>query len=189
MAWTHFFYGSENPTTSKRVLYNILGGALVVCWYGLKTEFVASDWWLRWGTIAAIAISAGAAPHFCRLSWHALGSASEAPTEKWLLYAAAFAMLLIINWITCVRTVADLSTRWTAPERAVETQLQKRREFSRRSCDYQISGPFLRFHPLGYACISAAEFQQLPTQGLMRIQGRQSVFGIHIDRVEPVSAN
>lgn len=190
MTWSRLFYGSESPTSSKRILYNVLAGAFLICWYGMKSEFVASSWWLRWGSAASVFVSIALAPVFCRLCLQALGSASDSHLERWILCSAAYALLLLIVWTGVVRTSADLVTRWTAPKITVQAGWGvKHRQFGRRSCHYQIRGDFFRFQPFGYACVSSSDFDQLPERGFIQIEGEQSAFGIHIGNVQPSSAN
>jgi hypothetical protein len=186
--WNRFFFGVGNPSVARRVALNILAGAFVCCWFGLRTEFVISEWWLIFGTGVSVLISGALARWFCRLCWDAFGEEMRSRRERSVIYVSAYGMLLVICWVTMVYIAPDLSTRWVATQTTEEALLGKVREVGRSECDYQVYGEHFRFQPAGYICVSGSEFEQLPEHGLMRVRGRRSVFGLHVDRIEPAGA-
>jgi hypothetical protein len=159
--------------------------------YGLWTDFVPSESWSRRGLLVASFVAAVVSAYLWigflrgRLS----GMADYRLSHKVILLTGLSMLAFAVAWSVIVRSIPDIVTRQSAEVAAESVVLRKSyQDRRRRRCDYRVSGSRLGAFP-GHICVTPSVFSALPENGPMRLEGRISFFGMHVDSVLPASAN
>jgi hypothetical protein len=183
---------SRNGSRSRgRHLWITLGiaVALLAVW-GSRANFFPSDRWL--GISVYPVILAGLAVTLLTVL-AARGTRFGFPEIRSTWIRAGLAVVIVpafaifMSWLVLSIAVPDIITRLSESHIAEIHELRKEHVDSHRGCDHRVFGPpFERGYSIGYYCAGPAEFARLPARGAMRIHGRQSWFGKHVEWVEPV---
>ena len=168
----------------------LLGFAFAgLLFFGAKTNFFASEGWAEVSAYAALFISL----------WLTLLSVRAARRSNFghpqirsgaIRIAAALVIVpaaaMFTTWTTLALGLPDVYTRIVGAQFAGSHELQKSWIDSHRGCDNRVLGTPFESGLHEYYCAGPEEFDRLPARGLMSIHGRQSWFGIHVDRIEPI---
>jgi hypothetical protein len=92
------------------------------------------------------------------------------------------------GWILIGTCLPNRFTTLAGERVSFVAQLRTREPVSMRfTCRYRVSGAALHDSWTSYYCAGRAEFARLPESGYMRIRGRHSWFGLHVDEIVPAS--
>jgi hypothetical protein len=163
-------------------------GALFI--FGTWTNFFVSERWSDISTCTAIVVSLALALLSVR-AIHRSDFGSPAIRSNAIRLAVALVLVPTIAmftiWVALADGLPDLITRARGTPFVESHELRTVSANGYRSCAKRVFGaPFERGSPNGYYCAGSDEFSRLPERGLMNIHGRQSWFGKHVDRIEPV---
>jgi hypothetical protein len=156
--------------------------------HGLQAELIASKAWSQWnGWVAA-----GVAVLTLRWTlWHPRfprGLLNQRSTPSYLmLLLILVAIIGLGSWAISARSLPDIGTRWLGADTQVVAPLRKVAHSGSKGCRRRIGGEFFRGHIPRHYCAGSEEFARLPAQGPMRLIGRESWFGMHIDHIEPIA--
>jgi len=170
------------------VLVFAIGGLFV---FGAYTNFFASARWAEVSAYAAVAVALALivpcvrAVRRSEFGYPAIRSNAIRIALAVVLLPASAAFVI---WIALADGLPDLITR-AGGTPFVESHYLRAVSTSgyRKGCANRVFGaPFEVGSPEGYYCAGSDELSRLPASGLMSIHGRQSWFGKHVDRIEPV---
>ncbi len=187
--WNRFWYGDAVPSPPKRAATSIFAILFVTCWFGMRSEFMLSEEWLRWGTVVAVLAGLSCAPWVSRLVADAFGANLSDRSVSIPFRISAVIASCSVCWMLIVFIFPAWATKWSGAETYTVAKLEKKRTYSRRECDFQIYGEYIQRQPVGYVCVSQREFELLPERGQMEARESRSIFGVHIRGVAPASAN
>jgi len=163
-------------------------GALFV--FGTRTNFFASARWAEVSAYAAVAVALALIVPCVRAVRRSEFGYPEIRSNAIRIALAvvvlpAFAAFTI--WIALADGLPDLITRARGTPFVESHYLRTVSTSGYRGCANRVFGAlFERGSPVGYYCAGSDELSRLPASGLMSIHGRQSWFGKHVDRIEPV---
>jgi hypothetical protein len=159
--------------------------------YGLWTDFVPSEDWDQRGLFVSVFVATVVSAYLWVgfLTGSLSGMADYRLSHKVILLTGLSTLAFVVAWSVVVRSIPDIVTRQSAEVATELVVLQKSyQDRRRRRCDYRVSGSRLGAFP-GHICVAPSVFSALPESGPMRLEGRISVFGMHVNSVLPASAN
>ena len=187
--WNYFWYGESITSPSKKAASSILCAVAVICWFGMRLEFMLGKQWLLWGTILAAIVAALSFRWFGYLCAQLSGVELKNQLARLSHFTCAFVGSFIVSWMLIVFIAPGFVTRLVSPEAYAEAEFSKDKQNGRTACKYRLYGEYIVRHPVDYICISEDEYQRLPSNGKMLVREQTSIFGIYVQGVEPVDAN
>jgi hypothetical protein len=155
---------------------------LVACVYGVSADFRMSERWFAASLAGSGFLTAVGAFKLIRANvFVSLRNQQGTPS-----YIAVFLMLCVagwmVFWVVLGRSLPDLFARqWGTPS-IPEVRYDKRRLRSEDDCHYPLS-IYLPGDPYRF-CVTPAAFASLPDEGKLRVELRETWFGVHIDGFE-----
>ena len=178
MSWKYTYYGDENPSLIRKIIFNSLYLCFLLWGYGWWADFVPSELWASLGLYIAIALAVISA---IALYWgYASGKVAMSSILNVIL---APLVLLGLYWIVIVHGVADLATLISGSPHSVTTGLHKTHQFSRWSCDNRLEGEALARAVPDHLCISSSAYNSLGDNLTIRLEGKITFMGFHIQNV------
>ena len=183
MTWHQRWYG-DNPSLLHKFMTNGLVFGALASLYGYFINFIASEYWWRFGSCFVIWITillSGAA--YWGIYAGRIKSQPGITMGKKVVGIVALPFFLFgMLWMLIVRVIPDAitfivgtSTQITVPMRAVHRS-------SRRTCDYKLEGRIMDRAFPGYMCTRQSAFSSFPSDVRITLQGTSTVLGMHIQR-------
>lgn len=185
MSLERIIFGSENNSTHKKIFLWVLLLCTVLTLYGIWADFVPSEQWLDYGFLAVVFLSALLISY---VLWKKMTSPLKNydEIEDWSKIVSCISMpfiLVIVMWIGLIHGLADIATRFVGSPYVVSGEFSKEYSPSRRQCDYRLTGALLDRALPSYICVSKPTYNNLPEKDVYRIEGKVSIFGVHISGV------
>jgi hypothetical protein len=160
----------------------LLSGAIAITWFAAATEFHLSEAWL----VPSLGISALVGGALSGLMLAMMRSCL--PRGTGLIVATLVPIFAIaFAWFALARAVPDVFTRLAGQpfDLALAGRTQK---ICGRGCQYFAVMPVFANGKTELVRIDSREYSSLPAEGIYRLTGRKSWFGLHLDRVDPAGS-
>ena len=183
----NYLVRGAGPLLPARTQWMIVGLIVVIaaaCLFGFSTSLYKSPEWQDLSPFVVFGLAAGLSVWAVK-HWLPHARKKDARTTVVL----GFPMIILgACWPIAMYALPDLYTRVMGHEFDQVAPMQREYVASDRKCKRRIHGGLFDDGGLsGYYCAGSREFDRLPDQGLMRVSGRQSWFGTHVDRVVPAA--
>lgn len=190
MSLQTFLYGDKNPTPVHQIMTGIIVVSFLLSVYGLLAEFVPDHGWTQGGGFFAVSLlvililGAKAIENTDRTQRFYVSSSSTLETA--IAGGIRSVFYLSVLWLAFVHGFAALFTGLFGQPYQEEMEVSKQRASSSISCDYQVTGPRLQSGATQYVCISLEQYVRWPQDFTVRVEGRRSVLGKTVTRLERV---
>ncbi|MBC8028427.1 MAG: hypothetical protein H7Y89_20730 [Steroidobacteraceae bacterium] len=179
--WKQF--SAEEKTRSLRI-GGIILAILVMSIYGVHADFRMSERWFTLSlTLSGVLTAVGAFMLIRASVFVSLRNQQGTPS-----YIAVFLILCVLGWMVIWsalgRALPDVHARnWGEPS-SPDVRYDKRRFRSTEHCEYPL-GIHLNDNPYRF-CAMPGAFASLPDEGKIRVELRESWFGVHIVSVSTI---
>ncbi|MEO1078966.1 MAG: hypothetical protein AAFY29_05370 [Pseudomonadota bacterium] len=178
-------YGNADPSVMRRCLINAFFVLMGLYFVGLYVDFIPSSKWSELSWRIALSVGAAITVFVWRSYW--TGAAKFRPaTSGWRIVLALIVLPLLsvlFFWGALTHGTASLLSLALGQETTLQRELTKEVSRNRRLCDHRLTGEVLKPAFPSHYCIASREYEDLPAVAMYLINGRQSYFGILIDRV------
>jgi hypothetical protein len=169
------------PAWKQWTIVGVMVVAAAACVFGFSAPLYKSPEWQDLSPFVVLGLAATIS------AWVLVVLLPRAEKKARTTVALGIPMLILgMCWPIAMYALPDLYTRAMGQKFEQVAPMQREYISSDRKCKRRIhGGPFASGGPSPYYCAGISEFDRLPDEGLMRVSGRQSWFGTHIDRVDP----
>ena len=181
-----FIYGVHNPTTIRKILTFFIFIALVLCFWGIHSDFIPYEQWAWTGFFISITLGSTLSFFILRAFWtgNATFKRNTSRFMKAMVYLWLPCMVNFIIWVSVVHGIGALVSEYFGQPMEKVVTLEKKHNRSRRSCDFHLDGVYLDSAFPSRYCISERVYNQLPIIEQYRLFGLESNLGYFYDYVE-----
>ena len=183
MAWHQQWYG-DNPSLHQKFVTNGLVFGALASLYGIFVNFIASEYWWHFGTYLSVFLAAllSGATYWGMYAGRIKSQAGTTIGRRVLGIVAIPFFLFGMLWMLVVRVIPDAFTRVAGSSVQITAPMRAVHRSSRRTCDYKLEGPVLDRAFPGYLCTRQSAFPSFPSDVSVILQGKETIFGVHIQR-------
>ena len=189
MDWHQRWYG-DNPSLHHKFVTNGLVFGALASLYGIFVNFIASEYWWRFGSYLSFFLTAllSGATYWGMYAGRMKSQAGTTIGKRVLGIVAIPLFLFGMLWMLVVRVIPDAFTRVVGSSVQITAPMRAVHRSSRRICDYKLEGAVLDRAFPGHLCTRQSAFPSFPSDVSIILQGKETIFGVHIQRYFESSA-
>jgi hypothetical protein len=167
-------------------LIGIVLSLLVLLFYALFNQFIASDNWYTLSFNANIALTILLSAMYVYMLWVSSDQLGAVYNRyyKWMVYLSGPCIFYFLGYVALIYGLGDALHHISYQPHTVHDIVQKEFVDTRKGCKTRLVGSFLKDAMPPNICVSQTHFDELPPRIAIDLIGEQSYFGFHVSRYE-----
>ena len=184
MNWKTHFFGVPNPSRSRYIAIAAVPLGAGMIFHAIYTNFVPSSIFMGRGAMLVFLMLGVVLTGFWFRWSRSSGNWARLGGRGWLVLLFAPLIMAGAMWLIVAKSAACMLTIVFGQPHAVETTMKAEYRYSRRACDYQLTGGALEHGFPGYLCIKESFYKKHRNKKVkVRLVGQRTILGFRIAKI------